>query len=160
MASPAPSLSGSDSSETFQYPSEDHGHERKPSLGFSEHDEDEEDTHEGDYSTRMEELFDDENEGEAGDEDEEDEEGFVYTGQDADESTGDYRAQLRDVLGPDAEEEEESETEELEVERSLLHDRDVVENSEFGSQVCALSLTRIFHVIDIPISWVARGSVV
>lgn len=139
MASPSPSLSGSDSSENFRYPAEeDQGHERKPSLVFSEHDEDEDDIHEGDYSTRMEELFDDENEGEeGGDDEDEDEEGFVYTGEDVDESTGDYRAQLRDVLGPDAEDEEEVESEEVEVETLLTHYRDVVENSDFGSQVCA-----------------------
>lgn len=131
MTSPNPSLSGSDSSEIFRYPAEDQGHERIPSLDFSEHDEDEDDTHEGDYSTRMEELFDDENEGEGGDE-EDDEEGFIYDGEDAGESAGDYRAQLRDVLGPDAEEEEEDEDDEAEANKLLDA---LVENSDIGSEV-------------------------
>lgn len=136
MASPAPSLSSSDSSENFTYPSEDQGHVRQLSLGFSDdHGEEEEDTHQGDYSTRMEELFDDGDDDEVADEDEEDEGGFVYTGQDADESPGDYRSQLRDVLGPDAEDEDE-EAEELEVENSLLYEQDAHEKLNFGSQVC------------------------
>lgn len=101
------------------------GHIRKPSLGFSDTggEDEHEDEYQGDYSSRMEELFEDgEDEDEGQEEDDEDEEGFLYTGLDADESPGDYRSQLRDVLGPEHEEEEE--TEELEVERSLLHDVD------------------------------------
>lgn len=113
-----------------QLEDDERGHVRKPSLGFSEagaEGEEDEDEYQGDYSTRMEELFED---GEGGnaeeddDEDEEEEEGFLYTGMDADESTGDYRSQLRDVLGPDHEEEEEEEMDELEVETSLLHEVD------------------------------------
>jgi len=65
----------------------------------------------------MEELFDDGEDDSEAREDDEEEEGFLYTGVDADESSGDYRSQLREVLGPDLEEDE---TEELEVERSLL----------------------------------------
>ncbi|KAL0956581.1 hypothetical protein HGRIS_002719 [Hohenbuehelia grisea] len=85
----------------------------------------EDDDHVGDYSTRMEELFDSDEEDsrrtlrgaldDAEDEDEDDEE-FVYTGVDADVSTG-YRDRLRDVLGPEHDEED-SEAEE--VENSLL----------------------------------------
>ncbi|KAF8630633.1 hypothetical protein AX15_002784 [Amanita polypyramis BW_CC] len=54
--------------------------------------------HPGDYSSRMEELFDDDND-ELGNQS--DAEEFVYTGVDADTSTG-YQDQLRDILGPDA----------------------------------------------------------
>lgn len=103
-------------------PDNKQGHARKPSFDSSDHDGevDEEDYHHGgDYSSRMEELFDDEDNSEAH-EDDEDEEGFLYTGVDANESSGDYRSQLRDILGPEHEEEDE----ELEVERSLLHDLD------------------------------------
>jgi hypothetical protein len=98
------------------------GHSRKPSLGFSDHDgeDNEEDYHHGgDYSTRMEELFEDGDDDPEAHDDDDEEEGFLYTGVDADESTGDYRSQLRDVLGPDLEEDEEQE-----VERSLLHEVD------------------------------------
>lgn len=98
------------------------GHSRKPSLEFSDHDgeDNEEDYHHGgDYSTRMEELFEDGEDDAEAHEDDEDEEGFLYTGVDANESTGDYRSQLRDVLEHDLEEDEE-----LEVERSLLHEVD------------------------------------
>lgn len=136
MASPAPSLSDSDSSETFHYPGEDQRHERVPSLDFSEPDEDEEDAHEGDYSTRMDELFDDEN-GTEGDDGDDEEEAFIYDGADAGGSTGDYRAQLRDVLGPDAEEEEEGIENSEDRTNNVLHEP--VENSDFGSQVRAHS---------------------
>ncbi|KAH7914153.1 Golgi CORVET complex core vacuolar protein 8-domain-containing protein [Hygrophoropsis aurantiaca] len=76
-----------------------------------------EDHHEGDYSTRMEELFDDEDEGEIEEESSE-EEGFVYEGVDASPVAGTYRDRLRAVLGPD----EGDESEEQEVEHSLLHE--------------------------------------
>lgn len=74
-------------------------------------------SHGGDYSTRMEELFDsdeDEHGGDSGDEQEE----FLYDGMDAEQVTGtNYREQLRDVLGPD---DTSDVFEEAEVERSLL----------------------------------------
>ncbi|KAF9465048.1 hypothetical protein BDZ94DRAFT_1117445, partial [Collybia nuda] len=84
-------------------------------------DEDHED-HVGDYSTRMEELFD-EGEGDSDshnqDDEDDDEEGFLYTGVDAaDVSTG-YRDQLRDLLGPELTDDE---LEVHEVERSLVID--------------------------------------
>ena len=53
--------------------------------------------HPGDYITRMEELFDDEDELE----NQTDDENFVYTGVDADTSMTDYHHQLRDILGPE-----------------------------------------------------------
>ena len=62
----------------------------------------------GDYSARFEELISDGEDGEGHgiDEDEDaDEEAFVYSGVDSDPSGG-YREQLRDVLGPDHEEDE------------------------------------------------------
>lgn len=68
----------------------------------------EEDEQGGDYSTRMEELFADDSpelkeEGlNFNEEEDEEEEGFLYTGDDADLSTG-YRDQLRDVLEDDSE---------------------------------------------------------
>lgn len=49
--------------------------------------------HPGDYTTRMGELFDDE--------DHTDDEVFVYNGVDADTSMTDYHHQLRDILGPE-----------------------------------------------------------
>ncbi|KAF7796662.1 hypothetical protein EIP86_007845 [Pleurotus ostreatoroseus] len=66
------------------------------------------DDHGGDYTTRLEELMSDDEDhapraDRAGhDEDEEDEEGFFYSGVDA-EPLGTYREQLRDVLGPEHE---------------------------------------------------------
>ncbi|KAM6502245.1 Golgi CORVET complex core vacuolar protein 8 domain containing protein [Amanita muscaria] len=55
--------------------------------------------HPGDYSTRMEELFDDEDELGSNTDDE----AFVYTGVDADTPAGSgYHDQLRDILGPEA----------------------------------------------------------
>lgn len=86
------------------------------------------DEHPGDYSTRFEELMSDAENGTAGHEDS-DEEGFLYTGVDADELQGGYREQLRDVLGP----EHEDDLEEVEVERSLVHD--VEENEKFAASL-------------------------
>jgi vacuolar protein sorting-associated protein 8 len=113
---------------------EERGHTRNPSFGLSDHDgeENEDDDNAGDYSSRMEELFEEDDDEEAHEDDED--EGFVYTGMDADNSAGDYRSQLRDVLGPELEEEY---TEELEVERSLLHDEnEKVAFSTDNPQVC------------------------
>lgn len=91
----------------------------------------------GDYSAQFEELMSDgEDEGGHGGDDDDDEddnggeEGFVYSGVDAD-PTGGYREQLRDVLGPDHEEDEL--VEEQEVEHSLVHE--VEENEKFAATI-------------------------
>ena len=63
--------------------------------------------------------------------DEDDEEGgFLYSGVDAD-PTGGYHEQLRDVLGPEHEEDELED--EQEVERSLVHE--VAENEKFAATI-------------------------
>jgi vacuolar protein sorting-associated protein 8 len=113
---------------------DEQGHSRKPSLGFSDQDgqTNEDDDNTGDYSTRMEELFEKEDDGDTRQDEEDDEEGFVYSGIDADESNGDYGSQLRDVLGL---EHEEGYTEDLQVERSLLY-KEEDEKIEFDSPVC------------------------
>ncbi|KAH9858426.1 Golgi CORVET complex core vacuolar protein 8-domain-containing protein [Lenzites betulinus] len=87
----------------------------------------------GDYSTRFDELMSDgEEDGDGAHDgtDDEEEEGFVYEGVDAD-PTGGYRDRLRDVLGPDHEEDELDE--EQEVERSLVHE--VEENEKFAATI-------------------------
>jgi len=122
---------------------EERDHTRNPSLELSDHDSEEnEDDNAGDYSTRMGELFeeDDDEEAHEDDDDDDDEEGFIYTGMDTDNSAGDYRSQLRDVLGPELEEDH---TEELEVERSLILEEN--EKAEFGAddlQVCVWRVIR------------------
>ena len=69
------------------------------------------------YSAQMEEIFSDNSNSENGT-DSEEENGFLYTGKDADESSATYQEQLRDVLdGDDA-----SVDSEREVERSLSYD--------------------------------------
>ncbi|RDB25342.1 Vacuolar protein sorting-associated protein 8 [Hypsizygus marmoreus] len=95
---------------------------RQPSFDFSDHDaSDNDEEHPGDYSTRMEELFDEEDESDAHVEDEEDEEeGFLYTGVDAGDIPTGYRDQLRDVLGSDLTDDDEMEANE--VEKSLVID--------------------------------------
>ncbi|KAF9227315.1 hypothetical protein BS17DRAFT_775267 [Gyrodon lividus] len=78
-----------------------HGSAESPARSNSfSHDEDVDEDHGGDYSTRMEELFDgDEEEHEVEDDEEEE---FIYDGVDAEQITGtNYREQLQDVLGPD-----------------------------------------------------------
>ncbi|KAH9948952.1 hypothetical protein B0H21DRAFT_196377 [Amylocystis lapponica] len=107
------------------------------SVDFSDYDSEGEDVqadHAGDYSTRFEELMSDgeDREGSDGslhDKDDDDEEGFVYDGADA-EPTGGYREQLRDVLGAEHEEDGLSEAE---VERSLLQDSE--ENEKFAALI-------------------------
>lgn len=98
----------------------------QPSLHFSDNSESEGDDedgeeHTGDYSTRMEELFDDGEEGSLSAHEEEDnDEGFLYTGLDAPGQPSGYRDQLRDVLGHDLDEDEELDAHE--VEQSLILD--------------------------------------
>jgi hypothetical protein len=105
---------------------------RRPSLAFSDFGSDDEehiDINDADYSTRMGELFDDEDETPAvslprldPDEDGETDEAFIYDGVDAQVSRATYREQLRDVLDEDGEDDDDDELEEREVERSLVHD--------------------------------------
>ena len=79
--------------------------------------------HHGDYSQRMEELFndtDDESKDDGEDELTDEEEGFLYTGMDAEDSSVGYRQQLRDVLEQNEDEEYNSNADE--VEHSLVLD--------------------------------------
>lgn len=78
---------------------------RRLSLDFSDQEDDEEieqsEEHTGDYSTRMEELLDDDEGSEGqGDGEDSDDGGFLYTGVDAE--TSGYRDQLKDVLDSEA----------------------------------------------------------
>jgi vacuolar protein sorting-associated protein 8 len=109
---------------------------RRPSLSFSDFGSDDEehvDTNGADYSTRMGELFDDEDETPAvsvlrldPDEDDENDEAFIYDGADAQVSRASYREQLRDVLDEDDgdADNDDDELEEREVEHSLVYDLD------------------------------------
>jgi len=110
---------------------------RRQSLAFSDfgsEDDEHVDTNGGDYTTRMDELFADEDGSTPtsvlrfdGDEDDEDEEPFVYDGEDAPVSRATYREQLRDVLDDDDDkddDDDDDEVEEREVERSLVRDFD------------------------------------
>lgn len=109
-------------------------HPRRPSLNFSDFGSDDEqhvDTNDGDYSARMGELFDDDQETTPNsgshfrlDHDgNDDEEAFVYDGVDAQLSRATYRDQLRDVLDDDNDDDQDNdEAEEREVEHSLVHD--------------------------------------
>jgi hypothetical protein len=115
------------------------------SFTFSE-DADAEDVLTSDYSARLEELMnDDEDENkdvptrsphdeEAADDDQ----GFHYTGVDS-QPSGTYREQLRDVLGADAEDDE---LEEQEVESSLIrsvHEKEIYEAAmDDEARVCTV----------------------
>lgn len=113
------------------------GHpDNEASPGFSvspevsDNEAEEGDDYGGDYSTRYEELISDtEGDGHEGreEDEEEEEEGFFYTGVDSN-ATGDYRQQLKDVLGSDHEDDE---LEEQQVEHSLL--QQVEENEKFAA---------------------------
>jgi vacuolar protein sorting-associated protein 8 len=76
-------------------------------------------SHAGDYSSHMEELFDEETEGSFHGSDSE-EEGFIYHGADAVDTPAGYQERLWDVLGSDH---NESEFDALEVEHSLVYDQ-------------------------------------
>lgn len=72
------------------------------SLALSSHGEGEAEDHKGDYSARMEELFDDEHEPEEGFGEDCDDEEFVYDGVDAERvAVANYQQQLRAVLEKD-----------------------------------------------------------
>lgn len=136
------------------------GYSRRPPLTFSDFgsdgDEEHVDTNGGDYSSRMGELFDDEDETTTvsvpsfhlDDDDGDDEEAFVYDGADAQVSRASYREQLRDVL--DGDDDDDDEVEEREVERSLVHDLNhppiAVEDealvSPFMHHACSMLISR------------------
>ncbi|KDR75859.1 hypothetical protein GALMADRAFT_509680 [Galerina marginata CBS 339.88] len=87
-------------------------------LSSAEHVDVAELVHTGDYSSHMEELFEGEDVDSTTQEDEsDDEEGFLYSGIDAETPTS-YKAQMRDLLGQDHEDDE-SQADVLEVEKSL-----------------------------------------
>lgn len=100
---------------------------RRPTFDLADDDVDPDaghDEHPGDYSTRMEELFEggeeDLSDFHANDDDSESDEGFLYTGIDAGDLPTGYQEQLRDVLGSEL-----SDDDELEmhgVERALIID--------------------------------------
>jgi len=81
-------------------------------------------SHAGDYTSHMEELFDEEAEG-GDDPYEDEEEGFIYNGADVVDTPTGYREQLLDVLGPDHIEDDGSDSDVLEVENSLLYDQHI-----------------------------------
>lgn len=74
-----------------------------------------------DYSSRLEEILGDSNDEAGGDE--EDEEGFLYEGDDAPKDAGNYRSRLADVLGEDMDDEPDVLEEQL-VDRSLGESND------------------------------------
>lgn len=106
---------------------------------FSENDQNVED-HQGDYSTRMEELFAD-GEGEILQEDE-DEGNFIYSGIDAAEMPTGYTERLRDVLG--SEPTDDSETEPSELERSSVMDESEDDEDHLVSSTRFRLLQKIF----------------
>lgn len=103
---------------------------RRQSLDLDdlESNDDPADSPDGDYSTRMEDILSDSEEGNDegkaalknsgldSDNDDSDSDVFIYDGEGADKTEGGYRAQMREVLGLD---EEEDEFEEREVEQVL-----------------------------------------
>ena len=133
---------------------------RRPSLVFSDFGSDDgehPDTNGADYSTRMGELFDDEDEtsavsprfepGENG----ENEEAFLYDGADAQVSRASYREQLRDVLDDDGEDVgDDDELEEREVERSLVDSPPITVGDEALVSPSSCNSPRLF---DAYIAW-------
>jgi hypothetical protein len=119
---------------------------RQPSFDFSDHDvsDTEHDEHPGDYTTRMEELFDNgEDDADFREKDDvnedDDDEGFFYTGIDAADVPTGYQEQLRDVLGSELSDDDELEAHE--VERSLvIDDRAGIHSNDDEPLVSAFTL--------------------
>lgn len=86
-------------------------------------------SHAGDYSSHMEELFDEDAEGSfqgsfhGSDPYEDEEESFIYNGADVVDTPAGYQERLLDVLGSDHNENDGSEFDVLEVENSLVYDQ-------------------------------------
>ncbi|KAG6861088.1 hypothetical protein C0995_004025 [Termitomyces sp. Mi166 len=93
-------MSSSTGNDHFYYTATDvNSTSRPPSPAFSDHTSGSNvEELSGDYSTRMDELFNDEYEIDGGADADNDDEGFVYTGVDANVPSG-YTDQLREVLG-------------------------------------------------------------
>ena len=127
---------------------------QQPSFEIPDHDVSftENDKHPGDYSTRMEELFDDggddeEFEEKEGNNENDDDEGFLYTGIDAADVPAGYKEQLRDVLGSELSDDDQLEA--YEVERSLIIDDTTGVRSNgnqplVSSRKCAVAVILIF----------------
>jgi hypothetical protein len=142
------------------------------SMAFSDFGSDDEedhlDTNDGDYTTRMDELFADERDETTdaatsvpvprfdGDEgEEEDEEPFVYDGADAPISRATYREQLRDVLEDEdenqadaAKDDDDDELEQREVERSLVHNVDRSHSPMTIGDDASVSLAHAYFALD------------
>ncbi|KAJ4002087.1 hypothetical protein F5050DRAFT_801211 [Lentinula boryana] len=128
-------LAASCMSSEFQYPNRNGGSPQAESLDLSgSEDGDDHMENGGDYSTRMEELFADDvhDLNSHVEDDSDDDEGFLYTGNDADLSTS-YRDQLRDVLEGD------SDAEIHEVEKSLIEADSAEEIASEGEENDPLS---------------------
>ena len=82
-------------------------------------------SHVGDYSSHMEELFDEDAEGSfhGSDSYEDEDESFIYNGADVVNTSAGYQERLLDVLGSDHNEDDGSEFDVLEVENSLVYDQ-------------------------------------
>lgn len=84
-------------------------------------DEDERHDHTGNYSTRMDELFEDEGGHEENGDEEDEEEGFLYTGVDSSDISG-YQDRLRDVL------EDETDDEDVELQPFAVGEPEIYDN--------------------------------
>lgn len=115
-------------------------------------------SHAGDYSSHMEELFDEDAEGSfhGSDPYEDEEEGFIYNGDDVVDTPTGYQERLLDVLGSDHNEGDGSEFDALEVESSLVYDQHTDDESlvsEYSSMPYLSPITALDslqqHVDDI-----------
>jgi hypothetical protein len=100
-------------------------------------DDDDDSYDQGDYSTRIEELLSDED---ASDDDDDSGSSFIYTGIDAEVSSGNYHDQLRDVLGHEADVEED------EVERSLIPENEELAVADRAPVSLAHACTPQIHI--------------
>lgn len=127
--------------------------ERPLSMVFTDDSNDEE--HEepaGNYSTRMDELLDDEFDPNA---EESDEEEFIYPGAVIETTATNYRDQLKHVLGADHEEDEADEIHEGE--QSLVIERDMKGPSYEDDEPLARSnLSRNSHDTDLEVTAAVR----
>jgi hypothetical protein len=130
------------------------GDEDSSTLHANGVDEDDEDGNAGDYSSRMEDLMGDANSeayDEVDEEEDSDDGGFVYTGEDAADTSAAYRDRLRDVLGSDHDPEEGEQDSVHEVERSLIippHAPELDDDDEPLVSLCKAPLTGLTHLVQ------------
>lgn len=141
-------MSSSPSNDSFHYTGADATSTPITSSGINAEE------HSGDYSTQMDELFSDEYETHGGtDAEDNDDEGFVYTGVDAPAISTGYADQIRDVLGSELTDDE---MDTLDAKISSMHEEDDNTPDNNNSAVRLRSCQSFGYLSSLQIVFIAR----